>query len=280
MPLDLSAIGEKTAPHPYPYTWKETVLYALGVGAKRDELDFLYEKRGPKVLPTFAVVPKLPSMITAVQRLGADLTAIVHSTERVRVFQAFAPSGTLWSTATVRAVYDLRKFATVVVDTETQDDQGQIVATTTSSILVRGAGGFGGEAPPRDEPRVSVPKGVLPTFHIEETTSPESALLYRLSGDPNPLHADPELAAAVGFPEGPILHGLCTFGHMLRHAASGAFGGDATRIFEIACQFRRPVWPGDTLVTEGWLVETSKVVLQVRVNRELVVGSAWASGNL
>ena len=124
-----------------------------------------------------------------------------------------------------------------------------------------------------------MPKGTTPDFRVEEATSPEQALLYRLSGDPNPLHADPEFAKSVGFEKGPILHGLCTYGYMVRHAAKGACGGDATRLTGFEGQFRRPVWPGDTIVTEGWIVAPGKVALQVSIKErdENVITSACAT---
>jgi len=101
---------------------------------------------------------------------------------------------------------------------------------------------------------------------------------HRLSGDLNPLHADPEFAKNVGFERGPILHGLCSFGFMVRHLAKGACGGDASRIKAFEASFKRPVWPGDTLVTEGWLVRPDAVALQVKVKErdEVVIGGAWA----
>jgi acyl dehydratase len=152
------------------------------------------------------------------------------------------------------------------------------VAETTASIVFRGEGGFGGDPPPKEPPAVERPRDVPPTFSVEERTTLEQALLYRLSGDLNPLHADPEFARSVGFERGPILHGLCTFGFMVRHVAKAVCGGDATRVRAFEAQFRRPVWPGDTLVTEGWRVGADAVALQVRVKErdEVVVGGAWA----
>jgi acyl dehydratase len=146
-------------------------------------------------------------------------------------------------------------------------------------MLFRGEGGFGGEPPPKVSPPVEVPKDTPPTFVIEETSSPEQALLYRLSGDYNPLHADPDFAQAVGFAQGPILHGLCTYGYMVRHAAAGACGGDATRLTAFDAQFRRPVWPGETIVTEGWQVRPDAVALKVKVKGkdDAVILGAWAT---
>jgi acyl dehydratase len=278
MPLDLSLVGKPTAPVVWDYTWKDTVLYALGVGAKQAELDYLYEGRGPRVLPSFAVVSKFQPMLDLLGRTGGNLAMIVRGGERVTVHGPFAPNGKLTTTATIRGVYDMKRLAQVLVDTRAVDATGALVAETTSAILFRGEGGFGGAPPPKDAPPVERPRDVPPTFSIEEVTSPEQALLYRLSGDHNPLHADPEFARAVGF-DRPILHGLCSYGFMVRHVARGACGGDATRLRSFEAQFRRPVWPGDTLVTEGWVVRPDAVALQVKVKErdEVVIAGAWAT---
>jgi acyl dehydratase len=272
MALDLSLVGKDSAASVFTYTWKDVVLYALGIGAKKDELDCLYEGRGPRVIPSFAVVPMFQPMVELVSKAGGDLSMIVHGAQSVRLREVLAPAGTLSTTARVRGMYDLRKFAIVMVDTETKNEQGRVVFETTSQILWRGEGGFGGEPLPRREKSAEIPKGVAADFCTEESTSNEQALLYRLSGDFNPLHADPEFAANVGFARGPILHGLCTYGYMVRHVAKAVCGGDATKIKGIEGKFTKPVWPGDTLVTEGWRLDGGKVALQVSVKeREEVV---------
>jgi len=278
MPLDLALVGTSSPPSVFEYTWKDVVLYALGVGAKRDELDLLYEGRGPKVLPSFAVVPKFTPMLDLIAKTGGDLAMIIHNAERFTVHQPIAPAGRLVTTATIRGIYDMRRFAHVVVDTRSNDDRGTLVAETTSTMIFRDAGGFGGQPPPKDAAPVDRPKDAPPTFAIEETTSPEQALVYRLSGDHNPLHADPDFARRVGFEQGPILHGLCSFGFMVRHVARACCAGDVTRVHSVEGQFRRPVWPGDTLVTEGWLVRPDAVALRVRVKErdEVVINGAWA----
>jgi acyl dehydratase len=281
MALDLTLIGKPAAPSVSEYTWKDTVLYALGVGAKREELDYLYEGRGPKVLPSFAVVSKLQPMLDLLARTGGNMAMIVHGGERVTVHAPLVPSARLTTTATIRGIYDMRRLAAVLVDTRAVDASGRLVAETTSSILFRGEGGFGGEPPPKEDAPVDKPREVPPSFSVEEATSPEQALLYRLSGDHNPLHADPEFAGMVGFERGPILHGLCTLGFMVRHVARAVCGGDASRIRAFEAQFRRPVWPGDTLVTEGWQVRRDAVALQVKVKErdEVVIAGAWATLN-
>lgn len=279
MALDLSLVGIESAPHTFTYGWKDAVLYALGVGAKKEELDYLYEGRGPKVLPSFAVVPMFQPMFELVQATGLDLAMVVHGAQRVTMHAPIPPSGTVTTTGKVRGVYDMRKFAIVLVDLVTKDADGKLLFENTTQIIGRDAGGFGGQMPPKEPKVATIPKDKAADFRVEESTSAEQALLYRLSGDVNPLHADPAFAANVGFTQGPILHGLCTYGYMVRHVVHGACGGDASRLTGFEARFSRPVWPGDTLVTEGWIVEPGKIALQVTVKErnEQVITGAWAT---
>ena len=159
-------------------------------------------------------------------------------------------------------------------------------SAATTSIQSATAGRLGAVAVSVSDPGGATEPGVATTAVdgestpcIEETTTPEQALLYRLSGDLNPLHADPDFAAKVGFNQGPLLHGLCTYGYMVRHVAKGACGGDATKVTGFEAKFSKPVWPGDTLVTEGWNVAPGKVALQVSVKErsEAVITGAWAT---
>lgn len=276
MAFDLSLAGKPTQVHTMKYGWKDVALYALGIGAKKDELDYLYERRGPKVFPSFAVVPAFPPIHELLVKSGGDLAMVVHGAQKVTIEKPFAPEGELETTATIRGFYDLRRFAVVLLDTETKS-KGATIARTTWNIVYREDGNFGGETPPREN-APKIPKDKAPDFKIEETTSPEQALLYRLSGDLNPLHADPEFAKGVGFDQGPILHGLCTYGYATRHLAKGLCGGDASKIVGIDGSFKRPVWPGETLITEGWTIEPGVVALQTSVKErsEVVLGGAWA----
>lgn len=279
MALDLATIGQESAPQQFSYTWKDVVLYALGIGAKKDELAYLYEGNGPKVIPSFAVVPMFQPMFELVAKTGGDLAMVVHGAQRVKIHGEIPPAATLSTSGRIRNIYDMRKFAIVWIDLQTKDATGRLLFENATQIIFRNAGGFGGEPPPKEEKFAEVPKGQAPDFRVEEVTTPEQALLYRLSGDLNPLHADPAFAKNVGFEQGPILHGLCTYGFMVRHVAKGACGGDATKITGFEAQFRRPVWPGDTLVTEGWKVGPGKYALQVSVKErgENVITGAWAT---
>ena len=279
MPLELSVVGKPQEAVTHTYTWKDTVLYALGIGAKKDELDFLYEGRGPKVYPSFAVVPSFSAMFQALLGCQGNLAMVVHGGEKVVVHKPFAAAGTVKTVATVRGIYDMRKFANVVVEMETKDEKGELVCTTSAKILFRGEGGFGGDPAPKEPSEIAVPKDRSADFRVEEATTAEQALLYRLSGDVNPLHADPDFATMAGFAQGPILHGLCTYGYMVRHVAKAVCGGDATKITGFEAQFRKPVWPGDTLVTEGWKLAPGKVALTVGVKDkpDAVITNAWAT---
>lgn len=275
MSLDPSAVGHKTEPFSFDYDWKTTVLYALGVGAKRDELDFLYEQRGPVVLPSFAVVPAYPALEPLVERARADMTKVVHGAQTIRIHRPIPPEGRLSTVGTIEGVYDLKRLSQVVFSTRTEL-RGELLFETEWTLVVRDTGGFGGPRPPKHS-TPKIPSDRAPLFERSESTSPEQALLYRLSGDLNPLHADPEFARAVGFEEGPILHGLCTFGYVTRAVLLGACGGDARRLKALGVQFKRPVWPGDTLRTVGYQVDSLIALETYAGDRpEPVVGGAWA----
>jgi acyl dehydratase len=279
MALDLSLVDKPGPVTTFHYAWKDLALYALGIGAKASELDYLYEARGPKAYPSFAVVPAFAPILDLVAKTRADLAMIVHGAQKVRVHAPLPPAGTLETVAKIRGIYDMRRFASILIDTESTDAAKKVVFETTWTIIVRGAGGFGGDPLPKEDVGIAVPKDKEPDFKIDEGTTKEQALLYRLSGDFNPLHADPEFAARVGFERGPILHGLCTYGHMVRHLVRGACGGDASKLTAFDAQFRKPVWPGDTLVTSGWIVAPGKVALSVAVKErdETVISNAWAT---
>ncbi|MBL8603800.1 MAG: MaoC family dehydratase N-terminal domain-containing protein [Myxococcales bacterium] len=250
MALDLSKVGHTTAPVRFDYDHAATILYGLGIGARAPELDFLYEGRGPKVYPTFSVIPAYRGLESSMADAGISFDNVVHGHQKIKLHRALPPRATLLTTATLAGIYDLKKMAQVVVTTHTTDAAGTALFDTEWGIIVFGEGGFGGEAAPS---RLSSPPDRAPDFRVEQSTSPEQALLYRLNGDHNPLHADPEFHLVKERFGRPILHGLCSYGFVARALAEALAGGDATRITEFSARFSKPVWPGDTLITEGWV---------------------------
>jgi acyl dehydratase len=275
MSLDLSTVGHTTEPFTFEYDWKTVVLYALGIGATRDELDFLYEGRGPRVFPTFAVVPSYAPVAALFGTTRCDMTRLVHGSQTIRLHRAIPPEAKLDTVGTVKGIYDMKKLAQVVLTTRTTL-KGELCFETEWSLLVRDAGGFGGERPPKSEaPRVP---DRAPDFSLETKTSPEQALLYRLSGDLNPLHADPAFASAAGFSDGPILHGLCSYGIVGRALVKAACDGDERRLTAFGAQFRRPVWPGETLRTTGYVLESGRIALEAFAGDkpDPVITTAWA----
>jgi acyl dehydratase len=274
MALDLNCVGKETAVHELNYDWKTLALYALGIGAKRDELDYLYEGRGPKVYPSFAVVPAYPLLSELLALSQGPYAQVIHGGQTVRVKKAIPAAGLMRSRGKITGLYDLKLLAQMVFETRTEID-GELVFETEWQIFFRGEGGFGGARRPRP-PTLNVPKRP-PDWIYEEHVSNEQALLYRLSGDHNPLHADPAFAASVGFEQGPILHGLATFGFLCRAVVMQSCGGDASRLHSLTAQFKKPVWPGETLRSEGF-TDGNQVLLQMfaQGRDEAVVSSSAA----
>ena len=260
MAIDAQSLGYETSPIDFNYTWRDTVLYALGVGASADaELDYLYEGRGPKVLPTFGTIPTFAAFDALVDRIGCDRQGMVHHSQQMDLFKPLRPNAQLRVTGKVAGLYDLKRLAMAVFCIDAHDEDGDLIIRGEVTLLLRNDGGFGGERPPKTE-RVNPPDHE-PDFEIRDQVGPTQALLYRLSGDYNPLHADPDFAAQAGF-DRPILHGLCTYGYAGRAVVQGACGGDPDKLATLRGQFSNPVFPGDTLIIRGWS-EGERLILGV-----------------
>jgi acyl dehydratase len=267
MALKLDVVGAPLEPVRHTYSWRDTVIYALGVGARIDELDYIYEGRGPKVLPTFAVVPSFRSLGQVVGALGASPMSILHGEQTIRLTRAIPPSGELVTRAEVTGIFDKGKGALVVVVARTSDTSGPLFENEFS-LFVRGEGGFGGPRGPESRP--AAPPDRAPDFATTQATAPEQAALYRLSGDINPLHIAPEAARIGGF-DRPILHGLCTYGFAGRALLAGACGGDPARLQSFAGRFSGVVFPGDALTTSGWQIAAGRWIVQVTTQEGKVV---------
>jgi acyl dehydratase len=274
MALNLAVVGQKSPALTFEYDWKAPVLYALGVGATDEELDLLYEGRGPKVLPSFAVVPGLQAIGGVFGALGADLTRVLHGEQQIVLHRPIPPSGKLSTVAEVTAIYDKGKSAVALIAARSSDSGGPLF-DNVFTIFVRGEGGFGGERGP-EAPKADPPDRA-PDFEISETTERRQALLYRLSGDLNPLHADPAFAKMAGF-ERPILHGLCTYGYACRAVLRGAGGGEVARLRSLGARFTGVVMPGDTLTTRGWNGDDGRCLLTTSTqDGRVVLSSAIAT---
>jgi acyl dehydratase len=275
MPVNLSVIGKKLEPSVHEYSEKDVMLYALGVGCGPEDLEFVYEQ-DLKVLPTFAVIPAFPALFAMGSAIDVNPMMVLHGEQRIELYGPIPTSGTLTTTPTVTAIYDKGKGALVVTETETLDAKGKRLFKNVFGAFARGEGGFGGDrgpSGPRNAPPEREPDGV-----VEMKTQPHQALLYRLSGDMNPLHADPGFARIGGFDK-PILHGLCTFGHVGRAVLKRFCGNDPGRLKDFEVRFAGVVYPGETIVTEMWDAKSGKILVQARTKErgELVISAGAAT---
>jgi acyl dehydratase len=269
--IDLSVIGTRTEPIVFDYTWKDVVLYALGVGATAEDLPLVYENApgGLKVLPGFCVVPA----IKAFPHLGKNLewSRMLHGEQAIRLSQPLAPQGRIIQVGEVLNIYDKGKGAVYRILIKGRAEDGRKLYEAEWSIFYVGAGGFGGDPGPRAE-KIVPPEGIEPEFRITEKVAANQAVIYRLSGDYNPLHLDPQAAKRGGFNR-PILHGLCTYGFAARAIINEPLGGDVARLKEFSARFADVVYPGDTLTTEGWKTPGGYII-QVRTERSVVLSNA------
>ena len=271
--VDLSVIGTKTEPIVFEYTWKDIVLYNIGVGAGAKDLAFVYENApgGLKVLPSFCVVPAM----RAFPRLGDDLewSLMLHGEQLIRLSQPLAPEGKIIQVGEVLNIYDKGKGAVYRVRIKGRTEDGKDLYEAQWSIFYVGAGGSGGDPGPKAE-KIVPPEDAEPDFSMSEKVADNQAVIYRLSGDLNPLHLDPEAAKRGGF-DRPILHGLCTYGFATRAIVNELLGGDVARLNEFSARFSDSVYPGDTLTTEGWK-SGDGYIIQARTNRSIVLSNARA----
>jgi acyl dehydratase len=238
------------------YTEKDAILYALGLGLgqdpmNEDELAFVYEK-SLKVLPSFAVVLGYSPYWLRNPQSGVNWTKVVHGEQGMVLHRPLAPQGTVIGKTRIVEVIDKGEGKGALVYSErkiTDKASGELVATLTQTTFCRGDGGFGG--PPRTAPPVHAIPDRAPDLTCDLSTRPEMALIYRLSGDINPLHAEPAFARAAGFPR-PILHGLATFGVAGHAILKSVCGYDPARLTAMAGRFSAPVFPGETIRTEIW----------------------------
>jgi acyl dehydratase len=273
MPADLSSLmAFRQTGVRADWAPSDASLYALSVGAGRDPLDrvdlgLVLETRGPAVLPTMAAVIVRP----VTRLLGLDTTGVLHLEQRLALLRPIPPQGVVVSDARVVAVVDKGPGRGAIVTVEfvaRLEDAGEPLFVMTQTVLARGDGGCGGSFGPVAA-RHPIPDRAPDLTH-QAQTRPDQALLYRLNGDLNPLHADPDAAQAAGFAV-PILHGLCTWGFACHAIVTAVSGHDPARIAAFDARFTAPVYPGDTIVTDIW-VDGSTVSFRARApGRDVVV---------
>ncbi len=262
----------KVPPIEQVYGPKDCMLYALGVGlgqdpTNEDELAFVYEKN-LKVLPTMATV--LGYGVSWAREAGIDQLRVVNGEQGFTLHKPLKPQATVVGDSRIIEVIDkgAGKGALILSERKVTDKaSGELIATITQTAFCRGDGGFGG--PPRQAPAPHPIPDRAPDLVCDLPTRPEMALIYRLSGDYNPLHAEPAFAKAAGF-ERPILHGLGTFGVSGHAVLKTLCGYDPTRLIAFAGRFSAPVFPGETIRTEMWR-DGAVVSLRARVVERDVV---------
>ena len=257
MPIDLDvALGAELAPVEFSWTSSDVQLYNLALGAGHDPMDpreLRYLTDGtPQVLPTFSSVAAsfhaTEAPTVSFPGIEIELSRVLHASEAVTVPAPLPPSGAGRAVTRITDIWDKGKAAVIFNETTVVDSRGATLWTVKRSIFARGEGGFGGERGPSTSPETP---DRAPDFEVAIPVLPQQALLYRLCGDRNPLHSDPEFAAAAGFPR-PILHGLCTYGMTCKALVDTVLDADATRVTSYGARFAGVVYPGETLKASVW----------------------------
>lgn len=257
MPIDLDvALGAELEPVEFSWTSSDVQLYHLALGAGSEPMDnreLRYLTDGiPQVLPTFSSVASSFHMTEppAVRFPGIEieLSRVLHASESVSVPAPLPPSGTARAVTRITDIWDKGKAAVIVNETTVTALDGKVLWTTKRSIFARGEGGFGGDRGPSTSTQTPERD---PDLVIDIPILPQQALLYRMCGDRNPLHSDPEFAAAAGFPR-PILHGLCTYGMTCKALVDTLLDADTGRVGGYGARFAGAVFPGESIRAQVW----------------------------
>lgn len=262
-------VGMTFDPIPWEWNSKDTMLYALGVGCVPEkELEFVYEGKGPKVLPTFGVIAGMMSMGGMMGKIEMNLATLLHGEQSIIQHRPLPSDAKVKTYGKISEIWDKGKAAVVGVEGVVEDKNGPI-CTTRATVFLRGQGGFGGERGPSSE-GINEPPNRDPDLVIEDTTLPQQGAIYRLSGDRNPIHIDPSFAKMAGY-EGPFLHGLCTYGIVGRAILHGLCGSDPARFGSFEARFADQVWPGDQVITKMWITGNGEAIVQAETQKGNVV---------
>ncbi len=251
MPINPDAVGTVGTPTRRSWTSKDALLYAVGVGAGTDELEFTTENTKDlpqRVLPSFAVI--IGGGGAPMDKVGSFNPAMmVHGEQGIELLGDIPPDGEIESVGKCTGIWDKGSAAVLEFTSESTDlATGKPLLRTRMTLFCRGEGGWGGERGPSE--KIQFPDRA-PDHQISYTIREDQALTYRLSGDRNPLHSDPSFAALGGF-DTPILHGLCSYGFTGRALLHGPCGGDPSKFGAMNARFSKPVIPGDTLTISMW----------------------------
>ena len=272
MPLNPEAVGTVGEPVEFSWTSKDALLYAVGIGAGTNELAYTTENTkdlAQQVFPTFAVVIGWGARSTT-RNIGTFNPAmLVHGQQAITLHKALPVEGRAQLQGRLVAMYDKGKAGVIVTETAATDlADGDPLFTNVASVFIRGEGGWGGERGPSGPQ--NVPPDRAADHEVTYQTSPDQALIYRLSGDRNPLHSDPSFAAMGGF-DRPILHGLCTYGFTGRALLHTLCGGEAARFRHIEGRFTSPVLPGEALTISMWEIDDGTAVFTTSVGDRAVI---------
>lgn len=272
MPINPDAVGSKGAPVAHTWDSRDALLYALGVGAGLDELEFTTENTNSvtqQVLPTMGVVLGVGGA-GALADIGTfNPILLVHGGQSIELHGTIPTSGTVTTVGELTAIWDKGSGAVVEITSEsTLEGADSPLFTQVSQIFLRGEGGWGGERGPSG-PRNVAPERA-PDHEVTYATREDQALLYRLSGDRNPLHSDPSFAKMAGF-DRPILHGLCTYGFTGRALLHELCGGDPARFSAMEARFSSPVFPGENLTVRMWVTGDGEAVFRTHGGDDRVV---------
>ncbi|BDT84723.1 MaoC family dehydratase [Nocardia cyriacigeorgica] len=273
MPIDPKvALGAELPSREFAWTASDVQLYQLGLGAGArwtDPAELRYlDDRTPQVLPTFATVAQTlhetePPKVSF-PGIDIDLAKVVHGSQEIVVHRPIPASGKATSTGRISEIWDKGSAAVVVQENTIIGSDGAPLWTARSSIFAKGEGGFGGERGPSTKSELP---DRAPDFDVTTPTLPQQALLYRMLGDRNPLHSDPEFARAAGFPN-PILHGLCTYGIVCKTATDTVLDSDASRVTGFRARFAGVLYPGETIRTRIWRGEGELIIGASVVERD------------
>ncbi len=280
MTLNLKSIGEKVGPFTKEYEPKDAILYALGVGAGFRDLEYCYEK-DLKVLPSFSIASIFDTMAEFAIKAEVNLAGILHGEQDLIFHNPFPTEGTITTKGLIDKIYDKGKDkgALVIGRSDTVHSNGDKLFTSIFSLFCRLDGGFDGEKSVKTEFKFPNRE---PDFIVEDTPLAGQPLIYRLSGDVFPLHADPAFAKASGF-EKPIMHGLCTHGFACRALLSQLIPGEPAKARRMKCRFSKTLYPGEPIETLIWKIEEGRAVwktINKATREEIITNGLFEYGDI